>query len=268
MKKVSRLWSLSFLLLSLTVLLFGCGGGSKGSESPAGGESSDGDGKKKLIVGTDATWAPMEYMDSNGNIVGIDIDIVEAIADEAGFDVEFKNIGWEPLFPAVENGEVDFAVSSITITEERKKSFDFSDPYYIAQQVILVKEGSDIKSFQDLKDKKVSVQINSTGHIMLKEVMGKTSTKITAIDTLPFAIGELMNGNVDAAVGDNSAVDEYLKNNPNAGVKIIEDDSAEIEYYGLLVKKGNSEVLNLLNEGIQKIKESGKLKEITGFDVE
>lgn len=268
MKKGSRIWSLGFLLLALTALLFGCGGGSKDSESAGGNESSDGDDKKKFVVGTDATYAPMEYMDNNGNIVGIDIDVVEAIAEEAGFEVEFKNIGWEPLFPAVENGEVDFAVSSITITEERQETFDFSEPYYIANQVILVKEGSDIKSFKDLKDKKTSLQINTTGHTMLKEIQGKTSSKIIASETMPLAIEELLNGNAEAAVGDNSTVNEYIKNNPNVEVEIVEDDSAEKEYYGLMVKKGNSEVVNLLNDGIQKIKESGKLKEITGFDVE
>ncbi len=81
-----------------------------------------GDGKKeKVYCWTDAMYAPMEYMDEKGNIVGIDIDIVNAIAEAAGIEVEFKNYGWEPLFPAVENGEVDFAVSSITITEEREK---------------------------------------------------------------------------------------------------------------------------------------------------
>ncbi|MBD8007177.1 basic amino acid ABC transporter substrate-binding protein [Bacillus norwichensis] len=267
MKKVSRFWSLGFLLLGLTVLLLGCGKGTDDAE-PASGSDGSSDGKKKLVVGTDATYAPMEYMDSSGNIVGIDIDIVKAIAEEAGVEVEFKNIGWEPLFPAVENGEVDFAVSSITITKERQETFDFSEPYYIANQVILVKKGSDIKSFQDLKDKKASVQINTTGHTMMKEIQSKTSSKIIAAETMPLAIEELLNGNADASVGDNSTVNEYIKNNPNVEVEIIEDDSAEKEYYGLMVKKGNSEIVDILNEGIQKIKENGKLKEIAGFDVE
>ncbi|MFD1708547.1 basic amino acid ABC transporter substrate-binding protein [Siminovitchia sediminis] len=268
MKKISRLWSLSLLLVGLALVLFGCGGGSEETAEPASGSDSDGGGKEKLVVGTDATYAPMEYMDNNGNIVGIDIDIVEAIAEEVGVEVEFKNIGWEPLFPAVENGEVDFAVSSITITDERKETFDFTDPYYVAKQVILVKEGSDIKSFEDLKDKKVSLQINTTGHAMMRDIQGNTSSNIIAAETMPLAIEELLNGNADAAVGDNSTVNEYIKNNPNVEMEVIEDDSVEQEFYGLMVKKGNTEVVDLLNEGIQKIKENGKLKEITGFDIE
>ncbi|MGP4105906.1 basic amino acid ABC transporter substrate-binding protein [Virgibacillus sp. L01] len=261
MKAGLRLFSFVFLIVGLSFLLFGCG-----SESDA---EQDGDsGKQKLVVGTDATYAPMEYMDSDGNIVGIDIDVVNAIAEAAGVEVEYKNIGWEPLFPAVENGEVDFAVSSITITEERKESFDFTDPYYFANQLILTKEDSDIKSYADLEGKEVSVQINTTGHVAIQELLGKTSSDIVATETMPLAINEMLNGNADAAVGDNSTVNEYIKNNPDTELTTIEDDSFEKEYYGLMVKKGNTEMLELLNEAIQKVKDSGKLEEITGFAVE
>ncbi len=85
---------------------------------------------------------------------------------------------------------------------------------------------------------------------------------------MPLAISEMINGNADASVGDNSTVNEYIKNNPNVEVKTIEDDEFEKEYYGLMVKKGNSEILQLLNEGIKKLKENGKLAEISGFEME
>lgn len=267
LRKGLRLFSVLFLLLSISMLLFACGGSdSTTSESE---EAAGGDGEiTKLVAGTDATYAPMEYIDDNGEIAGIDIDIVNAIAEELGIEVEFKNIGWEPLFPAVENGEVDFAVSSITITEERQESFDFTEPYYVANQLILVPEDSDITSFQDLKDKRVSVQINTTGHIVVKDLLGETSSNIVATETMPLAISEMVNGNADASVGDNSTINDYMKNNPDVNVKTIEDDEFEKEYYGLMVKKGNTEILELLNEGIQKIKENGKLEEITGIDFE
>ncbi|MBD7985992.1 basic amino acid ABC transporter substrate-binding protein [Sporosarcina sp. Sa2YVA2] len=247
----------------LSIVVVACG-----TKSDTNGASkSSTDGKKKLIVGTDATYAPMEYMDAKGNIVGIDIDIVNAIAEAAGFEVEYKNYGWEPLFPALDNEEIDFAVSSITIDEERKQSFDFSDPYFIANQLILIQESSDVTSFDDLKDKKVSVQINTTGHKAVKELLGKTSKNIVAAETMPLAISEMINGNADAAVGDNAVIIEYKVNNPKVKLKTVEDNSFEKEYYGLMVKKGNQEIVDLLNEGIKKIKENGKLKEITGFDV-
>ncbi|MCZ2260855.1 basic amino acid ABC transporter substrate-binding protein [Sporosarcina sp. G11-34] len=264
MRKSKRFLSLGFLLLSISLIVSGCGTDSGKSDTPKTGD----EGKKKLIVATDATYAPMEYMDENGEIVGIDIDIVNAIAEAAGVEVEYKNYGWEPLFPAVKGEEVDFAVSSITITEVRQKEFDFTDPYFQANQLILVPEDSDVTKFEDLKDKRVSAQINTTGHIVVRELLGDTSSKIVAAETMPFAIMEMINGNADASVGDNAVIIDYQKNNPNVKLKLIEDPSFEIEYYGLMVKKGNQEVIDILNEGIKIIKENGKLKEITGFDVD
>ena len=264
LKKVLRLISLGLLLVSASIVLSACG---TATEKPV---SSGTEEKKitKLVVATDATYAPMESMDSSGNIVGIDIDIVKAIAEEIGIEVEFKNYGWDPLFPAVDNEEVDFAVSSITITKEREQSYDFTDPYFIANQLILVPEDSTVEKFEDLKDKRVSVQINTTGHIVTKGLLGKTSSKIVAAETMPIAILEMINGNADASVGDNAVVLNYQQNNPKVKLKTVEDANFEKEYYGLMVKKGNDEVRELLNEGIKKIKENGKLKEITGFDVE
>ncbi|MEI3605348.1 basic amino acid ABC transporter substrate-binding protein [Pseudogracilibacillus sp. SE30717A] len=265
MNKKIRFIGLAILMMGISALLFACGG-SKDEGTTA--EKSGNSEITKLVAGTDATYAPMEYIDESGEIVGINIDIVKAIAEELGIEIEFKNIGWEPLFPAVDNEEVDFAVSSITITEEREESYDFTEPYYVANQLILVPEDSDVESFADLKDKKVSAQINTTGHIAVKKLLGETSTNIVAAETMPLAISEMINGNADASVGDNSTVNEYIKNNPNVEVKTIEDDEFEKEYYGLMVKKGNSEVLQLLNEGIKKIKENGKLAEISGFEME
>ncbi len=261
-KAVRYVW-ITILCISVSAILFACGGAKKDSENEA-----EADTKPKLVVGTDADYAPMESIDKNGEIVGIDIDIVHAIADAIGVEVEFKNTGWDPLFPAVNSGEVDFAVSSITITDEREENFDFTDPYYVANQIILVPEDSAITSFADLEDKKVSAQINTTGHIVVKELLGKTSKNIVATESMPLAVSEMLNGNADASVGDNSTVNEYIKNNPNVKVKTIEDDDFEKEYYGLMVKKGNEELLDLLNDGIQKVKEDGTLEEISGFVLE
>jgi glutamine transport system substrate-binding protein len=259
LKKVTRFSILATLFVSVSIILFGCG-----SDTPKNGDSK----KQKLIVGTNAMYAPMESMDKDGNIVGIDIDIVNAIADAVGIEVEFKNYGWDPLFPAVSEGLVDFAVSSITITPDREVGYDFTDPYFIANQLILVPDDSDVTSFEDLKDKRVSVQLGTTGDFVTRELLGKTSSKVVAMEEMPIAILEMINGNADAAVGDNAVIIEYQKNNPKVKLKIVEDASFEKEYYGIMVKKGNKEMVELLNEGIKIIKENGKLKEITGFDVE
>jgi len=127
---------------------------------------------------------------------------------------------------------------------------------------MVVKEGSDVKSLADLEGKKVSVQINTTGHEAAKKALGETSQDIAAFENMPVAIMEVINGSTAAAIGDNAVVYEYLKNNPDAKLTVIEDPAFEKEYYGLMVKKGNKEVLDILNEGLKAIKENGKLDEI------
>ena len=262
MKKRKKLLSMFISALAVSMLLAACGSDPK--------ESSSGDGsgaKDKLVAGTEATFAPFESLDDNGKVVGIDVDILNAIGDETGKNFEVKNIGWERVFQQVTNGEIDLGASGITITKERKESYDFTDPYFEATQLIVVKKDSKIKSIEDLKDKKIAVQINTTGHIAAKKILGKSSSKIKAYENQPLAYQEVINGSVDAAIGDNAVIHEYLKNNPNAKLKTIEDDAFEKEYYGFMVKKGNKEVLDVLNNGLKKIKENGKLAEITGQEL-
>ncbi|GLC89828.1 basic amino acid ABC transporter substrate-binding protein [Lysinibacillus piscis] len=262
MKK--RLSMLVMVVAAFMLVLAGCG-------TKEGG-SADG-GKKVYKVGTEATFAPFESVDASGKIVGIDVDILQAIADEMDFAVEWENIGWEPVFQAVKNGEKDLGASGITITEDRQQEFDFTDPYYNSQLVIVVKEDSPITEdsqitpLEQLKDKKISVQINATGHVAAQKLQGEKSTNIFAYETQPIAIQEMLNGNVDATIGDNAVVYEYIKAHPDQKLKVIEDKTFEIEHYGFMVKKGNKELLDLLNEGLKKIKENGKYKEITGIDI-
>lgn len=226
-------------------------------------DSTGADGEiKKLVAGTEATFAPFEYMDDSGKIIGIDSEIVDAIAEETGIEIEMKHVGWDPMLEQVKNGEIEMGASGITINDKRKKVYDFTEPYYEANLVMVVKEGSDVKSLADLKGKKVSVQINTTGHEAAKKALGETSQDIAAFENMPVAIMEVINGSTAAAIGDNAVVYEYLKNNPDAKLTVIEDPAFEKEYYGLMVKKGNKEVLDILNEGLKAIKENGKLDEI------
>lgn len=264
-----RLGMLLMIVAAFMLVLAGCG--TKEDTSTNGSDSSsstvgDSEGKKVYKVATEATFAPFESMDDKGNIVGIDVDVLQAIADEMDFEVEWQNIGWEPVFQSIKNSETDIGASGITITDERKKTYDFTEPYYESQLLIVVKEDSNVKSLAELKDKKVSVQINATGHEAAKKLQGDASTKIMAFETQPMAIQEMINGNVDATIGDNAVVYEYMKANPKAKIKVVKDNNFEKEYYGFMVRKGNEELLNQLNEGLQKIKENGKLKEITGSD--
>ena len=250
------------LLLAFSIVLAACG-----SDDSSSGTEGD-KGYSKLLVGTEATFAPFESMNDKGEIIGIDVDVMNAIGAEVDAEVEFKNVGWEPVFQQVTNKELDLGASGITITDERKQTYDFTDPYYEATLMIVVKEDSPIATLAEIEDKKIAVQINTTGHEAAKKLQGVASSKILAYENQPIAFQEVINGTAAAAIGDNAVVLEYLKNNPKSGLKAIESNEFEKEYYGFMVKKGNKELLDLLNEGLQKIKDNGKLEEITGQKID
>ena len=251
-------------LLAATVVLAACGS----DDTSKGGSSDGGEEKKVYTAGTEATFAPFEYLDTNGNVVGIDKEILDAIGAEMGVEIQLENIGWDLVFEQVRSGGKDIGASGITITDERKEAYDFTDPYFEATQYILVPEDSDITSLADLEGKKISAQINTTGHIAAKKAFGETSPNISPFENLPTAILETLNNGTEATIGDNAVVLEYLKNNPDQKLKVIEDKAFEKENYGFMVQKGNEELLKILNEGLQKIKDNGKLKDITGQEIE
>ena len=241
-------------LAAASMLLAACG-----ADDSSG--SSDGE-ITKLVAGTEATYAPFEYLDDKGNVVGIDAEILAAISEETGVDIEMKNVGWDSMLSQVTTGEIDMGAAAITITEDRLETYDFTEPYYEASLLIVTKEDSDIETLEDLKDKKVAVQINTTGHLAAQDLQGKGSTDILAYENFSVALTEVLTGAAEAAIGDNAVILEYIKNNPESGLKTIEDDSFKLDYFGIMVKKGNKEALDILNEGLAAIKENGKLDEI------
>lgn len=247
-----------------TMILAACGS-DKDSSTGASGE----DGKiTKIVAGTEATYAPFEYLDTKGNVVGLDAEILAAIGEEMGIETEIKNTGWEAMMSQVTTGGIDMGAAAITITDERKEVYDFTEPYYEASLLIVTKEGSKIEKLDELKDSKLAVQINTTGHIAAQDLQGKGSKNILAYENFSIALTEVLNGSAEAAIGDNAVILEYIKNNPDAGLKTIADDSFAVDYFGFMVKKGNKELLDVLNEGLGKIKENGKLAEITGTEIE
>lgn len=251
MKKLTMLVLVFALVLSIG--LVGCG--SKDTKAPA---VAPGEPEVKVYkVGTDAAYAPFEWTEPNGDIVGFDVDIINAVAEAAGFKVDIAHKGWEGLFETVNNGEVDMAVSAITITEDRQEKYDFANPYFEATQLILVPEGSDIKSLADLEGKNIGVQQGTTGDIAVRSALGQNYEGVKPFENTPFAIQALSIGQVDAVVADNVVVMEYLKNNPNAKFVYVADEAFEAEFYGFLVKKGNTELLELLNQGLATIKANG-----------
>jgi polar amino acid transport system substrate-binding protein len=217
---------------------------------------------KVVVVGTDAAYAPFESQNEKGEIVGLTIDVVNAAARKAGIEVKFVNTPWEGIFNALAQGDRDMIASSVTITDERKQTMDFTDPYFDAVQLIAVKDGSKIARFDDLKKAKVGVQTGTTGDEAVTKLLGKSSTAIKRFESTPLALKELEAGGVDAVVADNGVVINYVTNNAGAKFKTVSDKAFVPEQYGFAVKKGNAELLGKLNKGLAEIKADGSYNTI------
>jgi len=244
-------------------LLFAACGKKEEPPKPAAAAAAPAPAPAKVyVVGTDAAYAPFESQNEKGKIVGFTIDIVNAAAAKAGIQVKFVNTPWEGIFNALGQGDRDMLASSITITEERKQSMDFTNPYFDAVQLIAVKDGSKIAKFADLKKAKVGVQTGTTGDEAVTKLLGKTSTAIKRFESTPLALKELEAGGVDAVVADNGVVIHYVANNPGGKFKTVSDKEFVPEQYGFAVKKGNAELLGKVNEGIAAIKADGSYNTI------
>ncbi|HZE90932.1 MAG TPA: basic amino acid ABC transporter substrate-binding protein [Rhizobacter sp.] len=217
---------------------------------------------KVYSVGTDAAYAPFESQNEKGEIVGFDIDVVNAVAKKAGIEVKFINTPWEGIFNNLQQGDRDILVSAITITDERKQTMDFSSPYFDAQQLMAVKKTSKVSKFDDLKKLKVGVQTGTTGDEVVTKMMGKTSPSIKRFESTPLALKELEAGGVDAVVADNGVVINYVTNNADNKFKTVADKAFQPEQYGLAIKKGNADLLAKLNKGLADIKADGSYDQI------
>ncbi len=212
-----------------------------------------------IIIGTDATYPPMEFHDESGNIVGFDIDLGNAIAEILGVKAVFIDTAWDGIFPALDSKKFDIIMSSTSITEERLKSKDMSDPYYKTSQAIAVKKDNDtIKGPEDLKGKVIAVQIGTTGDFAVSEIEGVKEIK--RFDTTDKAYMEVMNGRADAVVNDLSEVSYRMKLLPD--MKVATTFKEGEDNYGVTMRKGDTELLAAINDALKKLKESGKYQEI------
>jgi polar amino acid transport system substrate-binding protein len=245
------------------LLLSACGKKEEAAPAPAVVASAPAPAPAKVyVVGTDAAYAPFESQNDKGEIVGFDVDVVTAAAKKAGVEIKFVNTPWEGIFNALNQGDRDMVVSAVTITDERKGTMDFSDPYFDAQQLIAVKESSKVAKFGDLKKLKVGVQTGTTGDEAVTKLLGKTSTAIKRFESTPLALKELEAGGVDAVVADNGVVIHYVTNNPGGKFKTVADKEFVPEQYGIAFKKGNSELQGKMNKGLADIKADGTYDQI------
>lgn len=236
------------LMLCACVALAAAGcGGSKNFKNPSRGET--------LIMATNAAFEPYEYHEGD-EIVGIDVEIAQAIAEKLGLTLQVEDMEFDSIIAAVNSGKAHIGAAGMTVTEDRLKNVDFSDPYTTATQVIIVQEGSDITGADDLAGKKIGVQLGTTGDIYASDVEG---AEVEQYNKGMDAVQALANGSIDAVVIDNEPAKQFVSK--AEGLKILEEEFA-VEEYAIAVAKGNAELLDDVNKALDAIIADGTVKGI------
>jgi polar amino acid transport system substrate-binding protein len=212
---------------------------------------------EKVVIATDATWPPFESVnEQTKQIEGFDIDLMTAIAEKAGLKIEFVNVSWDPLLAGIAQCQYDAAISAMTITEERKKQFLFSDPYFEAGQIVTVRlDNTTIANKDALSGKVAGAQIGTTGSFEVEKIQGAT---LKTYDDIGLAFQDLMNGQIDAVVADNPLALGYVGKYPDK-LKTVGEVFTE-EDYGIAVCKTKGDLLTKINAGLKAVKGEGLIE--------
>jgi polar amino acid transport system substrate-binding protein len=213
----------------------------------------------KITVVMDATWPPFEFVDeATKELAGFDVELMKAIAEKEGMEIEFQNVGFDSLLAGLSKCQYDAAISAITITEERKETIAFSDPYFAAGQIVTVRiDNTDITGKDSLVGKVVGAQLGTTGAIELENMEGVT---LKTYDDISLVYQDVMNGQIDAAVADNPLAIEYVGKNPDR-LKTVGDVFTD-EYYGIAVCKTKPELVEKFNRGLKALMDDGTVDQM------
>lgn len=209
-----------------------------------------------LVMATNAEFEPWEYYEGS-EIVGIDVEIAQAIADKLGMELEVEDMAFDSIIPAVTSGKADFGAAGMTVDETRKKSIDFTDTYANASQVIIVKEDSGIAGSADLADKKIGVQLGTIGDLLSTDLVGDGN--VERYNKGFEAVQALLQGKIDAVVIDSAPAKVFVEQ--SEGLKVCEEAMSQ-EEYAIAVAKGNTEILDKINGALKELKEDGTIDEI------
>jgi polar amino acid transport system substrate-binding protein len=214
---------------------------------------------KKVSVATDATFPPFETVNENTKeLEGFDVELMKAIAAKGGFEIEFKNIGFDPMLAGLSQCQYDAAIAAITITDERKKEMLFSEPYINAGQIVTVKkDNTTIKSKDDLVGKKVGAQLGTTGAI---EIQSIKDAELKTYDSYDLAFLDLSNGQIDAVVADYPTALGFV--GQNSDKLMVVGDVFTDESYGVGVCKTNTALLDKINKGLKAAKDDGTIAKL------
>ena len=250
------------------VVLAACGGEGSNSASSAPAQSGAASGslierinnKGTITVGTEGTYAPFTYHDKDGKLTGYDVEVTRAVADKLGVKVEFKETRWDSMMAGLKAGRFDVVANQVGLTSpERQATFDKSEPYSWSGAVLVVRKDSNIKSIDDIKGVKTAQSLTSN----YGEKAKAAGAELVPVDGLAQSLTLIEQKRADATLNDELAVLDYLKNKPDAGVKIVWSAPADEKVgSGLIVNKGNDEALAKFNTAITELKADGTLKKL------
>lgn len=264
MKTILKRFSLMVMAALLTLSLAACGGSGNnpGSTASKGGESSTGDTVNlnlvkdgTLIMGTNAEFPPFESKEGDG-FVGIDVELMQAIADKLGLEFQVEDMDFNSLTAAF--GKIDVIAAGFTVDPEREQTCDFTQSYFNASQTVIVTPDSTIATVEDLDGKKIGVQNGTTGYDTAKEVTDESN--VTQYNNGSLAVEALVSGKIDAVIIDKNPANAY-KDQHGDKIKLVEGLFEE-EEYALAVKKGNKELLDALNKALAELKADGTFDKI------
>lgn len=227
------------------------------SEKKSDDTNTDKDTKETLTMVTNAEFPPYEYKEGD-NVVGIDADVAQAIADKLGMKLEIVDTKFDAIIPGVQSGKYDMGMAGMTVTPDREQSVAFSDSYATGIQSIIVKQGSDIKSVDDLSEKtKIGVQLGTTGDIYAKDDFGDEA--VQEFDKGADAVQALLAGKIDCVIIDNEPAKSFVA--ANDGLEILNTSYAE-EEYAICFKKDNTELQTKVNGALKELIADGTLQKI------
>nr|WP_314118792.1 amino acid ABC transporter substrate-binding protein [uncultured Campylobacter sp.] len=212
-----------------------------------------------LKVATEGTFSPFSYYNDKNELVGYDVDVARAVAEKLGLKIEFLTAPWDAMFAAFDAGKADAVFNQVSITDERKKKYEYSVPYTVVYGAIIVhKDNNDIKSFEDLKGKKNADSATSNW----AQVAKKYGAQNVTVDSFAKSMELLIARRVDTVVRDNTVFYDFLKQRPDAPIKIAAK-LKDVDYSAAIVQKGNKELADQISKALNELKAEGKLKEIS-----
>ena len=213
------------------------------------------DRHRTLVIGMDATYPPFEYQDTEGNLTGVSVEIGRAIAKVVGKPVEFRNMAFEGLIPALQSGQIDLVISSLTANDERRKTIDFSDPYVKNGIAILASKDGPVHSAADLRapGRRIAVRIATTGEQWCRQNL--PDAQLVSLDNDTACVLEVRNGTVDAWVYDQVSILNYNTRYPDHTRALLAP--LRVEVWAVGIKKGRDELKAQVNQAIAEMKQTG-----------